>query len=183
MRFICPLAVAAAVLLCGAAAAHSPPAKRAVKPSAHAAKATPAAQPVKKPVPATAQQRRKDEAKGLALAKETTETINAGQLDVAARVLIGQADCEFNQRVVVQPVDGQPGWFVVQYQGTRYRMLPRETSTGAVRLEDPAAGIVWLQIPAKSMLMNARKGQRMIDSCMHSEQRAAVLASGQPTHK
>lgn len=53
-------------------------------------------------------------------------------------------------------------------------MLPRETATGAVRLEDPDNGIVWLQIPAKSMLMNARRGQRLVDNCLHAEQRAAV---------
>ena len=84
---------------------------------------------------------------------------------------------EFNQRVTVQALDGQPGLFTVSHQGRHYRMLPRETTTGAVRLEDPANGIVWLQIPAKSMLMNARRGQRMVDSCMHAEQRAAVAAA------
>jgi hypothetical protein len=35
---------------------------------------------------------------------------------------------------------------------------------------------VWLQIPSKSMLMNAKVGQRMVDGCMHPEQRAAVSA-------
>jgi len=54
--------------------------------------------------------------------------------------------------------------------------VPEETTTGALRLEDKKAGIVWLQIPSKSMLMNARIGQRMVDGCMHAEQRAATAA-------
>lgn len=91
-------------------------------------------------------------------------------------MLTGTADCEFNQKVDVLPIEGQAGHFMVRYQGKRYRMVPRETATGAVRLEDPLEGVVWLQIPAKSMLMNARRGQRMIDACMHAEQRAAVAA-------
>jgi len=173
------LATACAVALSGAAVAATPapsPAKPAAKATARPA-AKPAPKPAAKPVPATARQRADDVAKGLALATETVEAISAGQLDVAARVLTGPADCEFNQRVAVQPVDGQPGHFTVTHQGRHYRMLPRETTTGAVRLEDPVNGIVWLQIPAKSMLMNARRGQRMVDGCMHAEQRAAVAAA------
>ena len=33
---------------------------------------------------------------------------------------------------------------------------------------------MWLQIPSKSMLMNSKIGQRMVDSCTHAEQRLAV---------
>lgn len=113
----------------------------------------------------------KNKAVSLALATQTAETISQGQLDVASRVLIGDIDCEFNQRVTVTPVEDLPGYFTLTYQRNRYRMLPRETSTGAVRLEDPVAGIVWLQIPAKSMLMNTRIGQRLVDACLHAMQR------------
>lgn len=81
-----------------------------------------------------------------------------------------------DQPVRVLSVDGQPGVFTVTHKDQRYRMLPQETSTGAVRLEDKAAGMVWLQIPSKSMLMNAGIGQRLVDSCLHAEQRAVLLA-------
>jgi hypothetical protein len=57
-----------------------------------------------------------------------------------------------------------------------YVVIPEETTSGAIRLEDKRQGIVWLQIPSKSMLMNARIGQRMVDGCMHAEQRAAMAA-------
>jgi hypothetical protein len=163
--------LAGAALLVAASAA-SLPAAAADKPAAK-----PAAKPVLKTAPATSRQKVKSAAKSLALATEVTEAISAGQLDVAARVLTGNADCEFKQTVTVQPVEGLPGYFHVGHQGKRYRMLPRETATGAVRLEDPANGIVWLQIPTKSMLMDAKRGQRMVDSCLHSEQRAAVAAA------
>lgn len=161
------LAMAGSLLLATGAAAQQP-----AKPAKAAA-----SKPAAKPTPATAKQKAADAAKGLALATETSEAINANQLDIAARVLTGTADCEFNQKVAVQPVEGKAGYFTVSHQGRHYRMVPRETSTGAVRLEDPVNGIVWLQIPAKSMLMNTFRGQRLVDSCMHSEQRAAVEAA------
>lgn len=166
------LCAALAIGAAGPAAA----ADAASKPVANKAAAKPA------PKPATPRQQLKNEAAGLALATETVEAISQGQLDVAARVLTGQADCEFKQRVDVQPLAGTPGYFTVSHQGKRYRMLPRETATGAVRLEDPAAGIVWLQIPSKSMLMNAKLGQRMVDNCLHSEQRAALAAVAGAAH-
>ncbi len=182
-RFPILLAPALGLLMAGAPAHAATPADAAQATARPAAKAIAnppskaAAKPALKTAPATTQQQAKDAAKGLALAAETTEAINAAQLDISARVLTGAADCEFNQRVVVQPVGGLAGHFTVSHQGKHYRMVPRETSTGAVRLEDAQNGVVWLQIPAKSMLMNARRGQRMVDSCMHAEQRAAVAAA------
>jgi hypothetical protein len=170
------LATGSAVLLAGSALAATPAAAPA-RPTPKAATKAPAkAQTPTKARPGPTKQQASSTAKGLALATATVEAISAGQLDVAARVLTGAAECEFAQRVDVLPLDGVPGYFTVSHKGRHYRMLPRETTTGAVRLEDPDQGIVWLQIPTKSMLMNARRGQRMIDGCLHAEQRAALSA-------
>ena len=128
------------------------------------------------PHPATRLQKQQNQAKGMALAEQTARQISDVQLQVADRVLTGDAHCEFNQKVSVLPIKGKPGHFHVGFKKAVYTMVPEETTTGAVRLEDKKAGIVWLQIPAKSMLMNHKIGQRMVDGCMHSEQTAAVAA-------
>jgi hypothetical protein len=141
-----------------------------------AAKTRPAAT---KPPPkaATSREQLKNQAKGLALASEVTEQISEGQMQAAARVMTGDIDCEFNQKITLKAVDGQPGHFHLGFKKMTYRMVPQETTTGAVRLEDKKAGVVWLQIPVKSMLMNAKIGQRMVDACLHADQRAAIEAS------
>lgn len=170
----CSAAVAlAALILAGPSQAASPttPAPASTKPGAKP--------PAKPATPATSRQQLQNQAKGLALAQQTVEQISAGQLDVAARVLTGTADCEFKQRVSVEAVPNRPGHFQVGYQARRFAMVPQETDTGAVRLEDRRAGIVWLQIPAKSMLMDSRRGQRLVDGCQHSEQRAAEKAAAE----
>jgi hypothetical protein len=133
-----------------------------------------AADPKTKP-PSTAQQRA-DRAKGLELATETVQRISEAQLLVADRVLTGDAACELNQTVSVESLAGRPGHFRVRFNKASYTMVPEETTSGAVRLEDKKAGMVWLQIPSKSMLMNARAGQRLVDGCLHPEQRAALAA-------
>lgn len=174
MSRMTPLAVSLCVagLLAGASA--SAQTQTESKPAA--TKPAPAkAAPAKKPV-TQSRKELKSEAKGLALATEVTETINDNQLMISNRVLTGTAQCEFNQTVTVNPVPEKPGFFAVTFNKTAYVMTPQETSTGAVRLEDRRNGVVWLQIPVKSMMMNQKIGQRMVDNCTLAEQRAAVAA-------
>lgn len=139
------------------------------------------ATPTKKPAASQSRKELQSEAQGLALATEVSESISANQLQIADRVLTGNAQCEFNQTVSVDPIKDKPGHFKVGFNKASYVMTPQETSTGAVRLEDKRNGIVWLQIPSKSMMMNQKVGQRMVDGCMHAEQRASV-ASAKTTH-
>lgn len=98
--------------------------------------------------------------------------LSAEQLSTADRVLVGQSSCEFDQSVNVAPVPDRKGHFHVQYKGKTFDMVPEATTTGAVRLEDKKNGMMWLQIANKSMLMNSKIGQRMVDNCVHPSQRA-----------
>jgi hypothetical protein len=112
----------------------------------------------------------------VAAAAVAAVSLTPGQIDAAGRVFTGEASCEFGEKVHLTAVDGKPGHFKLAYKKASYSLVPEETTTGAVRLEDRQAGIVWLQIPAKSMLMNSRIGQRMADNCLHNEQRVAAAA-------
>jgi hypothetical protein len=127
--------------------------------------------------PSKTKQEKKSEAAGLAMATSTVGAITANQLDIAARVLTGKADCEFGEHVNVDAIAANPGHFKVSFKKASYTMTPEETSTGAVRLQDKKTGMVWLQIPTKSMLMNQKIGQRMVDGCTQSEQRVAMEAA------
>lgn len=93
------------------------------------------------------------------------------QLASADRVLLGSNACEFNQSVDVKEAPEKKGWFRLFFKGKSYTMAPEPTTTGAVRLEDKLNGLVWLQIADKSMLMNAKIGQRMVDNCVHPAQK------------
>jgi hypothetical protein len=97
-------------------------------------------------------------------------SLSQGQISTAERVLTGKVQCEFDQAVDIAPVNGKAGHFNVGYKGKTYTMVPEATTTGAVRLEDKKAGMMWLQIANKSMLMNTRAGQRMVDNCKHPSQ-------------
>ncbi len=114
---------------------------------------------------------------------EDNTPLNEEQIALGPQVFSGDANCEFKNRVSITPDADRPGRFKLQFGKLVFNMAPEPTTTGAVRLEDKKAGVVWLQIPTKSMLMNTKVGQRMVDFCMHSAQiseaQSAALTSAQ----
>jgi hypothetical protein len=91
--------------------------------------------------------------------------LSADHIAVAGLVQVGTLPCELGQSVTLLPEPGQLGYFNLAIGKVRYRLSPELTTTGAVRLEDKGAGIVWLQLANKSMLMNQTLGRRLADEC------------------
>ena len=58
----------------------------------------------------------------------------------------------------------------VAHGSTKYFMHPVNSRTGAIRLEDPRAEAMWLQLGNKSMLMSQKQGLRLADECQANEQ-------------
>lgn len=114
---------------------------------------------------------------GRTASKAKAPALSAAQLLMADQVYTGRADCEFQRFVTVERTSIEGGSFRVRHRGKTYSMVPEETSTGAVRLVDYRAGVVWIQIPVKSMLLNDRLGQRIIDACAVPAQREAQAAA------
>jgi hypothetical protein len=77
----------------------------------------------------------------------------------------GRFNCEFNNYLTITPNPSHPGYLTLTHKGTVANMLPVPTNTGALRLEGKTSGLVWLQLPTKSMLMNSKIGQRLADDC------------------
>lgn len=106
---------------------------------------------------------------------QTEAPLSPEQVALGSRVFVGEAECDQQQRVHVRAVEGQPGYFEVRHLKARYLLAPEQTQTGAVRLANAQTGMVWLQIPAKSMLLDTAKGSRLVDGCTLVEQRPLVL--------
>ena len=97
-------------------------------------------------------------------------TLTAVDLAMAERVFVGTIPCELGASVTVTSSKRRPGFFVVQTGKMRFSMHPVESRTGAIRIEDPKRGAMWLQLGNKSMLMSQKLGQRLADECMSPEQ-------------
>jgi len=106
-----------------------------------------------------------------------TTVVDPKQLDILADLVhTGRMVCELGNFVTVTPDPASSTRFIVQMKKFTYHMSPVETTTGAVRLEDPHAGAMWLQLQNKSMLMNSKLGQRMADECQSPNQMAVAEA-------
>jgi hypothetical protein len=99
------------------------------------------------------------------------------QLAAAKLAHLGVYDCEFNQSIQLIPYPQSSGYIEVAWNKNIYVMKPVLSSTGALRLEDVAGRTLMIQIANKSMLMDTKIGQRLVDECIHPVQRAAIEAA------
>ena len=138
--------------------AKKPPTKSAVKPSASRVDA-------------------RSQANQMATGFQAADAaLTPGEMAVAERVYQGNLPCDDGAAVTLTPDAKTPGYFALQLKTAKYRMFPVETTTGTIRLEDQRAGVVWLQLANKSMLMNQKLGQRLADGCMSPAQSELDLA-------
>jgi hypothetical protein len=153
--------------------------------TAPASGSTPAAKPATKPVPkdqaptTTKRVVQKVVPKKIIKKVEEAQTIAPPEADAvltdaelkeADRVYTGVIKCELGASVDVEHDPKKPGFFTLVHNGVHYRLHPVESKTGALRLEDPAQGAMWLQLGNKSMLMSQKMGQRLADDCQAAKQ-------------
>lgn len=105
---------------------------------------------------------------------DVSVTLTPEDLDLAKRVHVGLIPCELGASVSITANEKRPGFFLVRTKTASFRMHPVASRTGAIRLEDPRAGAMWLQLGNKSMLMSQKLGQRLADECISPDQ--AVVA-------
>lgn len=151
-----------AVALCAASftcfAQTTPAAKSAAKPAAKSAHKAPAkkAEPIAEVDPAAA---------------------SPAQLAAAERVYYGTYLCEFDKSVQVSTLAKFPGYAELRFGKSVYVMKPVESATGAIRLEDVKGETLVVQIAAKSMLLNVKTGQRLLDGCVNEKQAKVASAA------
>ncbi|WP_431257949.1 hypothetical protein ACQ86G_25795 [Roseateles chitinivorans] len=159
-------AAAALTLTAGIAAAQPAANTGTAKPAAPAKTAKPAAKttaakkaaPVKAPPPPLPE-------------------ANEEQLAAAKRAYLGLYECEFKQSITIEPNTKDVGYINVAFKKDTFVMKPVLSTTGALRLEDVTGRTLMVQIANKSMLLDVKAGQRLVDDCIHPEQRAAIEAA------
>jgi hypothetical protein len=101
----------------------------------------------------------------------------AEQVVAAQRVYYGNYECEFKQTVDIERNAQYPAYVDVKSGKSRWLMRPVVSTTGAVRLEDVKGETLMVQIASKSMLLNVKTSQRVVDNCVCEEQRQLARAA------
>lgn len=173
---------AAALILCAAlpVLAQVPAAKAPAKTAATAATKPIVAKPAPRPI-------RPSQAKKTPPPPPPEPVLvdaDEAQLAAAERTHLGDYACEFKHSVRIDKHNKMAGYITVAWQKMLITMKPVLSSTGALRLEDVTGRTLMIQIANKSMLLDTKIGQRLLDDCVHPEQvklmeaaRAARLAN------
>ncbi len=77
----------------------------------------------------------------------------------------GPMMCGSHLRIDVKAEGRNDHAILLTWKGRHYLMLRKPTTTGAYHFDDRKAGLVMIQIPAKSMLFDNRNMTRLADDC------------------
>lgn len=81
--------------------------------------------------------------------------------------------CELGNKLSIYQNAGDDQSIALRWNRRIHRLTRVDTTTGANRFENRKTGLVWIGIPAKSMLLDSKKGLQLANECMNSEQKKA----------
>ena len=96
------------------------------------------------------------------------------QVKAAEMVYYGAYDCEFQQTVNIAQSAKHSAYVEVKHGKKDWLMKPVLSGTGAIRLEDVRGETLMVQIASKSMLLNVKTAQRIVDDCISPKQRELI---------
>ena len=134
-----------------------------------------AAEPATKAAPKAAKAAAKGKAP--AVAELIVPDAQPDQVKAAELVYYGVYDCEFKQTVNIVQSPKYSAFVDVTHGKAHWLMRPVLSSTGAIRLEDVRGETLMVQISSKSMLLNVRTAQRLVDDCISPKQRELIEAA------
>ena len=87
-------------------------------------------------------------------------------------------DCELGNKLTLYSPPADAQHVALRWKKKLLRLRRVETTTGANRFENKKIGWVWIDIPAKGMLLDSKKGRQLANECKHPEAAATnVLIS------
>jgi hypothetical protein len=82
-------------------------------------------------------------------------------------------NCELGNKITIYENDSDNKRIGLRWNKKVHELTRVSTTTGANRFEDKDAGLVWINIPAKGMLLDSKKGQQLANECKNRGQMKA----------
>ena len=77
----------------------------------------------------------------------------------------GTYRCDLGQQVEIQRDPRNANALKLAWQGSHYTLQRYESDSGLPRYEDRAKGLLWIDLPWKSVLMDANSGRPLANDC------------------
>ena len=89
----------------------------------------------------------------------------AGNPQLELKLASGTYRCELGKKVEVRRDARKPDQISIDWQGKRRALQRYDSTSGLPRYEDRENGLVWIDLPWKSMLMDANTGSPLANEC------------------
>lgn len=80
--------------------------------------------------------------------------------------------CELGQSVEIQRDAQNVNLIELHWQGNRHTLERHASTSGLPRYEDRQSGLLWIDLPWKSVLMDSRSGRPLANECKATQSRA-----------
>ncbi|RMW97625.1 hypothetical protein EBQ26_08140 [Allofranklinella schreckenbergeri] len=125
-------------------------------------------------------------APGQAAAQAPAATHLTGVDYVISRVIKEDFQCRDSLVLNVSEAPGNPREFIIKGKNFTYHMVPTVVPSGAIRLENMAQKVIWLQVSGRAMLIDQAKSKRLANECIpvsrlaaHEAEQARAQAAAQ----
>ncbi|SFG25415.1 hypothetical protein SAMN05518865_11011 [Duganella sp. CF458] len=139
-------------------------------PLATAAESAAAAQPAAKAITAKKPASKKAKAAKAAGAAGAVGAAAAVSESSLAEHKATSYACELGNKITIYSNADDSNSIVMRWKNRLHRLTREATSTGAQRFENKIAGLIWIGIPAKGMLLDSKVNRQLANECKTSDQ-------------
>ncbi|MFC7296862.1 hypothetical protein [Herminiimonas aquatilis] len=130
---------------------------------------------VKKPVKKSSKKTVEEKAAPAAAAASEDEDEDLGEANIEGST-VTHFNCELGNKITTYYNASDDKHMAIRWKDKLQRLRRVGTSTGANRFENRKAGLVWINIPTKAMLLDSKKGQQLANECRDPDQAKAFAA-------
>lgn len=96
--------------------------------------------------------------------------------DISSSITVDY-NCEMGNKVTIYTNEADSSHMALRWKKRLHQMTRVGTSTGATRFENTTFGLVWIGIPAKSMLLDSKANRQLANECKNADQNKPLVAS------
>lgn len=85
--------------------------------------------------------------------------------------------CELNNKLTIYTNANDDAHIALRWKNHLTRMDRVGTTTGAQRFENTNTGLIWIGIPAKGILLDAKHNRQLANECKNAEQAAPAVTA------
>ena len=92
-------------------------------------------------------------------------------------------NCELGNKLTIFTNDKDDSHIALRWKKRIHRLDKIGTTTGAARFENTTFGLIWIGIPSKGMLLDAKLNRQLANECKNAEQELGIVATPVPKTK